>query len=79
MYFLFGSALIVTVAVCIAYMPETKGQDLESIRDAFGKHRASEMPAVRWLKRLGRGVAMKVGNGRRVEGIEMGVVGERRI
>jgi hypothetical protein len=34
-YFLFGGLALGTVAVLAAYMPETRGQSLESIQEAF--------------------------------------------
>lgn len=34
-YFLFGGACIFTVAVCIVFMPETRGKTLEDIDASF--------------------------------------------
>ena len=36
-YFLFGGAALVTVAVCIFWMPETRGKSLEEIDASFRK------------------------------------------
>lgn len=61
-------------------MPETKGKDLESIREAFGSHKASDMPAVQQLRRLGSALMMKIGRARGVEpleAVEMTAVGSR--
>lgn len=52
-YFLFGAATILTVAVTTLYVPETKGRDLEAIGESFGLHRAADMPVVRALTHLG--------------------------
>ncbi|KFY40581.1 hypothetical protein V495_05347, partial [Pseudogymnoascus sp. VKM F-4514 (FW-929)] len=38
-YFLFGGASALTLGVCAAYMPETKGKGLEEIEEAFRTHR----------------------------------------
>ncbi|MCJ1262955.1 hypothetical protein MMC22_002825 [Lobaria immixta] len=53
LYFLFGGATILTVAVTVVYMPETKGRDLETIGETFGLHRATDMPLFRGLRALG--------------------------
>lgn len=36
-YFLFGGAALLTVAVCIFWMPETRGKSLEEIDASFRK------------------------------------------
>ena len=51
-YFLFSGALLFTIAVSMVYMPETRGHDLEAIREMFRTHRASDMPLVRGLRSL---------------------------
>lgn len=52
-YFLFGGATILTVAVTAVLMPETRGRDLETIGETFGLHRATDMPVIRGLNALG--------------------------
>ncbi|MCJ1248378.1 hypothetical protein MMC30_005595 [Trapelia coarctata] len=60
-YFLFGGALILTVAVSMIYMPETRGRDLEAIGEAFGLQRTRDMPVIRRLKALGSRIGTMVG------------------
>jgi len=50
-----------TVAVCIMYMPETKGRDLEAIGEAFGLHKVTETPIIRGLRSLASWGGEKVG------------------
>lgn len=38
-YFLFAGCLLITVLVSMVYMPETRGQDLEAVREAFADHK----------------------------------------
>ena len=49
------------MAVCVIYMPETKGRDLEAIGETFGLLRVGEMPVVRGLRSLASRVGKKVG------------------
>ena len=67
-----------TVAVCIIYMPETKGRDLEAIGETFGLFKVGELPIVRGLRRLASWAGKKVGisrgpwgHGAAVEGREI--------
>ena len=60
-YFLFGGASFLTVAVCVIYMPETKGRDLEAIGETFGLLKVAEMPVVRRLRSLAGQAGGKVG------------------
>ena len=60
-YFLFSGATILTVAVSVLYMPETRGRDLEAIGEMFGLHRAADMPVVRGLRSLGSRIGRMVG------------------
>ncbi len=57
-YFLFGGATAIGVAVSTIYMPETKGQDLETIGEAFGIRSARDLPAIldlkQWASRVRR-------------------------
>ena len=59
-YFLFAGATIFTVAVCMVYMPETRGRDLETIGQAFGLHRTADMPLARGLRCIKSGVQRMV-------------------
>ncbi|KAI9847192.1 MAG: hypothetical protein M1837_003055 [Sclerophora amabilis] len=63
-YFLFGGALMLTVAVSVLCMPETRGRDLEAIGETFGLHKASDMPVVRGLTNLGSRIKRMVGTDR---------------
>jgi len=56
-YFLFGGAALLTVAVCAVAMPETRGHDLEAIVEGFGNHRAGDMPVLRALKGIASRIA----------------------
>ena len=60
-------------------MPETKGQDLETIREAFGSHKASDMPVIRQIYKLGSAAMVKLHRGRPVEAFEMATVQDRGI
>ncbi|KAI9746592.1 MAG: hypothetical protein M1818_000305 [Claussenomyces sp. TS43310] len=51
-YFLFGGASILTVGVCVLFMPETRGRSLESIGEAFIAHKAADMSLVRLIRGL---------------------------
>lgn len=55
-YFMFGSAALITVVVCIFFMPETRGKTLEDIdasfRDKNPKHRIElKIPALGVIER----------------------------
>ncbi|KAI9877728.1 MAG: hypothetical protein M1830_003004 [Pleopsidium flavum] len=83
-YFLFGGALILTIAVSAVYMPETKGRDLEAIGETFGLHRAMDMPVIRGLRSLGSRIKKMVGVGSEPkgyfpEGENQGIELERRL
>ena len=69
-YFLFGGASFLTVAVCIIYMPETKGRDLETIGETFGLHRVGDAPMIRGLKSAASWVGRKLGFTKRPLGHE---------
>ena len=60
-YFLFGGSSFLTVAVCIMYMPETEGRDLETIGETFGLLKVADMPLIRGLTSLTSRVGKKVG------------------
>ena len=64
-YFLFGGALILTVAVSMVYMPETRGRDLEAIGAAFVLQRPGDMPVIRRLKALGSRMRIMFGTSER--------------
>jgi len=34
------------------YMPETRGKDLEAIKEAFATHRVADVKVFKWLKKL---------------------------
>ena len=55
-YFLFAAATILTTCVCMVYMPETRGRDLEAIGQAFGLHRTADTPFAKALRTLKSGV-----------------------
>ncbi|CZR55874.1 related to sugar transporter [Phialocephala subalpina] len=60
-YFLFGSTTLLTVVVCIFWMPETRGRTLEDIDASFRrKHRKTEREDVE-LSLRGRGEGLLVG------------------
>lgn len=61
-YFFFGSATFLTVGVCIIYMPETVGRDLEDIGETFAMHSSGVSRRLRGLRsRVGR-VVRRGGN-----------------
>ena len=79
-YFLFGGATILTVGVCAAFMPETRGRELETIGHAVGLHGSADVALARALRGLKSGVrrVARVGGGRwrhvpdaEVRGIEL--------
>lgn len=57
--------MILTVAVSMVYMPETRGRDLEAIGVAFRLQRTGDMPVVRRLRALGSRMRTLVGGGNR--------------
>ncbi|GAB7353198.1 hypothetical protein MBLNU459_g3721t1 [Dothideomycetes sp. NU459] len=50
-YFLFGFFCLGTVLVLAVYMPETRGQSLEAIREAFERPLGSSDRVTSWLRR----------------------------
>ena len=42
-YFLFGGSCLFTVAMCVVFMPETRGKTLEDIDASFRKHHSREI------------------------------------
>jgi hypothetical protein len=62
-YFLFGGASIFTVGVCALFMPETRGQSLESIGEMFRLHRVEDMRVVRLMKKFAVKVGLVSANG----------------
>jgi hypothetical protein len=62
-YFLFGSCAFATVAVCATFMPETRGQALESIGESFLNHRSNvgSWAPVRILRKLSSWVGRTLG------------------
>lgn len=51
-YFLFGSATLLTAIVCSLFMPETRGQTLESINEAFERSGSVRSSVVKIADRL---------------------------
>ncbi|KLJ11357.1 hypothetical protein EMPG_13380 [Blastomyces silverae] len=52
MYFLFCGCVVITVVIGALFMPETRGQPLESIADAFSHHSARSTTLMRLLLRF---------------------------
>lgn len=61
LYFLFGGATILTVAVSAVFMPETRGRDLEAIGETFGLHQAMDMSIISGLRALGNRLKRMIG------------------
>lgn len=52
MYFLFCGCVVITVVIGALFMPETRGQPLESIAEAFSHHSARSTTLMRLLLRF---------------------------
>ena len=50
---MFGASVLLTVLISIAFMPETKGLDLESIGQALKDHRLRDISAFKKIKAVG--------------------------
>ncbi|MCJ1469428.1 hypothetical protein MMC07_008061 [Pseudocyphellaria aurata] len=67
-YFLFGGATILTVAVSAVWMPETRGRDLEAIAENIGLYRAKDLPGIRGLMAVGSRMRRMIPATRRLTG-----------
>ncbi|PGH00037.1 DNA-directed RNA polymerase III subunit RPC2 [Blastomyces parvus] len=64
MYFLFCGCVVITVVIGALFMPETRGQPLESIAEAFSHHSARSTTLMRLLLRFtafARGLFVRYG------------------
>ena len=51
-YFLFCGASTITVCVCAIFMPETRGQSLETVTESFHQHLAADAALIRIPRKL---------------------------
>ena len=68
-YFMFGSAALITVVVCIFFMPETRGKTLEDI-DASFRDKKLQNPIELKTPAMGFFERRNVGDGREDSGMD---------
>lgn len=61
LYVLFSGCVALTIGVSIVYMPETKGKDLEAVREAFINHKTSNSVSWKTARRSVLGARTRIG------------------